>query len=359
MNHPGGKHATRRGARAARVLPCALLALAFVLASHAGHAQSGGILVSRNIFFAQAERPLRALAPGVTQSLGPERLEVGTPTRLRLLSRSQRVSAALRFRALPADPDGWELTVYLTTEQHDRDFYYLSHGQQAVGGKLVAQADYRANGLETELAAADEKGHPRRVRQIVIQDDGQAELRVTLDGDTLQVNAVTPEFGGTPSPSRFRGGNGPPLRFLDYDILAGGYTDNAFGELWLFGFLVLRGNYFTNSSETRGVGRVAFTQQAWRSEHFSVWLEGGAAVSQRRNEKTHVTQAAKVGLTAGVTGHWRYENFGASLHLGSAGDPLLVQMLAGWQFSKRWGAVLSWQQVKDSSGFGIGASMLW
>ncbi len=334
-----------------------LLALCTVLGGPAAWAQSGSIVISRNLFFEQSDRPTRTLAGSGELPLGPERMEVGGATRLRINSPARTVSAALRFRPLPEQPDAWQLTVVLTTALHDRDFYYLSQGQRAEQGKLLAQADYHADGLETDLSATDGQGHSRTVKEIVLQDDGQAEVRVGLDGDTLRVQVIPPEFGGSPNPPRFAGGKGPGLRFLDYRALGGGYTDNGFGEWWLFNFLVLRGNFFTNSTETRSIGRVAVAQQAWRWERFSLWAEGGAAISQRRDEKTKVTQDARIGLTAGLTGHWRYDTFGASLHMGSAGGPLLTQLLAGWQFSRSWGALLSWQQVKDSSGFGLGLSM--
>lgn len=338
----------------------AAVAALFLLASAAGAlGQEPSIVVSRNIFFDRAERPERTLAGSAGLSLGPERVAVGNPTRLRLISPTATVSAALHFRAAPEADGGWVLTVFITSGKHERDFYYLSQGRQAVQGKLQEQAGYYANGLETELAAADAGGRPRRVREIVLQDDGQLELRVALDGDTLQIAAVPPKFGGTPNPGRFPGGKGAALRFLDYRLLAGGYTDNAFGELWLFDFLVARGNYFTDDNETRGVLRLAVAQQAWRWERFSVWMEGGAAVTQRRNEKTNQTADARASLTAGLTGHWRYDSFGAALHLGGAGGPLLAQLLGGWQFSERWGALAYWQQVKDSSGYGLGASTNW
>jgi hypothetical protein len=317
------------------------------------------IIVSRNLFHTLPDRPMRPLAQGAGLSLGPERLEASAAGRLRLVSPSSKVFAALRFRAIAGDESGWGLTVVLTTLAHDRDFYYLGQGQRAVQGKLEPQPDYRANGLETELAAADGEGRLRHVREVVIQDDGQAEVRVLLDGDTLQIHAIPPEHGGRPNPPRFAGGKGPPLRFLDYRLLGGGYRDNAFGEAWAFDFLVLRASYFSNDMETRGIGRIAIAQQVWRWERWSVWLEGGAAVSQRRDEKAEKTSDPRLNLAAALTGHWRYERFGAALHLGQAGGPLLVQLLGGWQFAKGWGALVSWQQIKESSGFGLGLSVNW
>lgn len=335
----------------------AVLALSVLLAAFSAGAQPAPLVISRNWFHAQEHRPARALSGGGGVSLGAEQLEVSGAAHLRIASPSRAVSAALRFRPLPNEADGWVLTVVLTTQQHGRDFYYLGQGQRAEQGKLVEQGDYHADGLQTELTAEDEQGRLRSVREIVLQDDGQAELRLALEGDTLRLTALTPDQGGVTMPPRFPGGKGPPLRLLDYSLLGGGYTDNAFAELWLSGFLVLRANYFTTSSETLSVTRIAFAQQAWRWEHFSVWLEGGGAVSQRRNEKTKVTEDARVGLAAGATGHWRYDRFGASLHLGSAGTSLVTQLAAGWQFSQSWGALLSWQQVKDASGFGLGMSV--
>ncbi len=361
-NPRGNWHGNRRGTMDAcgsggSRHAAASLALSVLLAASSAWAQPAPIVVSRNVFHGQENRPARALSGGNGMSLGAERLEVSGAAHLRIASPSRTVSAALRFRPLPETAEGWVLTVVLTTQQHDRDFYYLGHGQRAEQGKRVEQADYHADGLQTELTADDEQGRPRSVREIVLQDDGQAELRLALDGDTLRLTVLTPDHGGVPTPPRFAGGKGPPLRLLDYSLLGGGYTDNAFAEGWLSGFLVLRANYFANSSETLGVTRVAVAQQAWRWEHFSVWVEGGGAVSQRRNEKTKVTEDARIDLTLGGTGHWRYDAFGASLHLGSAGTSLLTQLLAGWQFSQSWGAVLSWQQLKDASGFGIGMSV--
>lgn len=355
MRHSGG----RQRAWGVRVLAWGFLLAPVLTLAVPAFGQPASIAVSRNLFHAQVDRPVRPLVPGAWLSLGPERLEASGAGRLRLVSPSPKVFAALRFRALAEDESGWLLTVVLTTLAQNRDFYYLGQGQRAVQGKLEPQPSYRADGLETELAAANGEGRLRQVRAVVIQDDGQAEVRVILDGDTLQIQAIPPEHGGRPNPPRFADGKGPPLRFLGYRLLGGGYTDNTFGEAWTFEFVVLRANYFTNDTETRGIGRLAIAQQIWRSERWSVWLEGGAAVSQRRDEKTETTSGARLNLAAAVTGHWRHDHFGASLHLGQAGGPLLVQLLGGWQFAARWGALVSWQQVKESSGFGLGLSVNW
>lgn len=355
MRHNGGGQRTWGAGILAWTL---LLAPVLTLAAPA-FGQPASIAVFRNRFHAQAERPVRPLIPATWVSLGAERLEASGAGRLRLVSPSSKVFAALRFRALAEDESGWLLTVVLTTLAQDRDFYYLGQGQRAVQGKLEPQPSYRADGLETELAAADGTGRPRQVRAVVIQDDGQCEVRVVLEGDALHIQAIPPEHGGRPNPPRFAGGKGPPLHFLDYRLLAGGYTDNAFVELWAFDFVVLRANYFMNDTETRGIGRLAIAQQMWRAEHWSIWLEGGAAVSQQRDEKTEKTSGGRLNLAAAVTGHWRHDRFGASLHLGQAGGPLLMQLLGGWQFTARWGALVSWQQVKESSGFGLGLSVNW
>src|SRR5262249_41135169 len=143
---------------------------------------------------------------------------VGAPSKLRLTSPTALVSAAFNFRPDPDAPDAWILTVFVTTQAKDRDFYYLGRGQQIADGKLVEQADYHANGLETDLRGTDGTGQVRHVREVVLQDDGQSELRLALDGDTLQIAAIPPKFGGSPDPGRFRFGQGPPLRFLDYHM---------------------------------------------------------------------------------------------------------------------------------------------
>ena len=341
--------------RALRVLLLALVAMSLAGVTWA----QAPVTLSRNLFFADADRPTESLGAGAGLNLGAERLDVGAVSRLRLTSPSPNISAVLRFRPQAGPAEGWLLTVVITTEKADRDFYYLSQGQLAQQDHLVPQTSYRADGIETDLTAQDEQGRSRRVGEIVLQDDGQAEVRVALDGETLQVTLVPPENGGRLIPPRFAGGQGPPLRFLDYRLMGGGHTDNGFGEIWPTDFLVLRGSYFTNNSETRGVGSIAFTRQAWRSERYSLWLEGGAVIAQRRNEKTQETQPAHAGLEAGVTGNWRYHNWGASLHLSSAAGPLLTQLFAGWQFSKSWGAVLSYQLLKQSGGYGLGLSANW
>lgn len=333
----------------------------------AAAASAQEVAVSRNRFAGVAERPLRALPAAGTVSIADEVWSAAGVTRLRVDSSDPQVAAVLRWRPVPAprgadggagpaeEPPGTQrlrLTLILIVRPGQRRFLYKSQSQALTGGAFSELKRYRVgDGLETDLSGA-----PGRVTEIVIQDDGEAELRLSRDGDLLTLVVVTPEGGGEPT------GPGPPyyagrsLKFADYGLLATGYTENGYGELLLWDTLAAKINGFVSDAEEVLLLRAVLTQQAWRSRRFSLWVEGGAGFFRTEQSGT-AAQEETVSYAAGLTLHYRDGAWGAALHYGLVDESGVAMLLAGWQVGSAWGLALSWQSFEGASGAGLGASL--
>jgi len=354
--------------------------------------------ISRNLF-AERQPPAGGVAapntevpldPGASLTLADRRVLTAPAQRLKLVSPDPGIAVVLRFRptgpvlASPAsDGATWTLTVVVVARPRPHDYYYLTDGQRIVDGKLAPQTAYRlGKGLETGLAVTREpapgaEAATDSVAEIVVQDEGDAELRLSRDGETLELNIVPPAFGGTPSGRSVLAPRSEPLRFLDYQLLAGGYLkaafdndylgwivpngtpDHGFAEAWLWDVVGVRAAAFSFEHETFSVERLVVTQQAGRGEHWSIWLEGGASAFQHALAPVGgpTSERSGVGWTAGLTGHVRFGDWGASAHWADTDGPSYTQVLAGWQATRPVGIALSWISYRTASPTSLALSL--
>lgn len=354
------------------------------------------LFISRNLFAEQRPgtppvvRPEVALQPEAALTLAAQRVVSALAQRLALVSPDPEVQVALRFRRLegeraagapsssrPATADSgrpaWSLTVVVIAHPRPLDYTYLSDGQLVVDGRIEPQRTYRVGkGLETGLALADGV-----VSEIVIQDEGDAELRLKRDGDRLELSVVPPSFGGKPSGTSRPWYAGVPLRFLDYQVLVGGYAaalfnndytgflfpggtpDHGVVEAWLADRFGLRVAAFLLDHESFDVERLVVAQQALRGEHWSVWVEGGAAAAQHSLTPVGgpASSRSTIGWTAGLTGHVRFGSLGAMAHWADTDGPSIMQLMAGWQATRRVGLAVSWISYRSASPTGLAVSI--
>ncbi|HKI97323.1 MAG TPA: hypothetical protein VKB51_02495 [bacterium] len=364
--------ADARGRAGARVLRVALAVALFVLPSVAGvpPAQAQGLVVSRNQFATQAERPEHELpASGAPITVVAGRWRVTGAARLRVVSPNPEVAAVLRYR--PAEPGeaagplgeppsgqtsapaALRLYVIVIAETGVPRYQYQADGALLGPQGYEPQRRFRVGerGLESALA-----GPPGRVTQLVIQDDADVELRLRRDSDTLELQVVPPADGGVPSGSGPPHYLGRPLAFADYTLLASGYKENALGELWLGHRLAGRLNAVFPSGSSALALRVLVTAQAWRSDRLALWAEGGGGFL-RVTDSAAGTSSSELHVAGGLRLDWRYEAWGASLQAGFVGSDTVLSLLGGWQAWRHVGLVLSWQSLQSRSGVGLGAAV--
>lgn len=361
--------ATRPAPTATRPAPAATSTAPAATAT----AAAPDVVVSRNLLAGQASRPDTKLEPGGTLSLAAQRVHVADIQRLRVEAPDPEVAVALRFRRLPAARDLWALTVILVTRPRPHDYLYRSAGEQVSGGQFAPQASYRVGtGLETELTPAG-----GAVAEIAVQDEGDAEIRLHRQDGTLVLTVVPPGAGGHPTGAPRPWYRDDPLRFLDYQVLLGGYAKAVFANdtaNWLLpagtpehAFLEanvrdaagVRAAWFTRAHESFSVEQLVFTLQPVRGEWWSLWTEAGASAFQRTQTPLHGKNTAQsgVGWTAGAAAHARFGDWGATVRWADTDGPSLTQALAGWQATRHVGVALSWLSYRNASATGLALSV--
>ncbi len=316
------------------------------------------LLVYRSIFPPGTLRPEAALASGAEFTVANQRVSTPPVARLRIVSPDPEVSLVLRFRDAGADTSALKLpalklTVVIITRPKPHDFEYLSNGEVLQGGRRMPQPEYHIRaGLETDLATTT-----AAVTELVIQDDGQAEVRLQAQGDSLVLNVVPPQWGGAPSGTTLPYYTGQPLLFLDYRLLAGGYVDNGLGELWVGRNLVGRFNGYFPSHGSLTLERVAATQQALRGDNWSLWLEGGAAAYQDTPASAGQAATSTITWELGATWHWRQGDWGAALHAATINGPTAYQALFGWQARHRLGLFLAQHGFQSQTASALGLTL--
>lgn len=321
-------------------------------------------IVSRNAFVGQPERPEATLAAGAPVTVGAERWRVAGVEALRVVSPDPQLSVVFRYAPLaepgagpPAPgsaPGPLRLTVIVIAREGARRHEYKLDGQRIVDGALLPQRAFRVaeGGQQTAL-----DGTPGSVREIVIQDDADVELRLRRDGTVLELQAVPPAAGGVPSGPERPYFEGRPLRFADVLLLAAGYKENALGELWLGDALIGRLNaFFPSGGDDAVVGRAMVTAQLWRGHRISVWLEGGAGYTAL-TDPTDGSVTDEVRVAWGATLHWRLGDWGAAANAGLVGDRTVLSALGSWQALSWLGAIVEWQSFEGHSGYGLGFSV--
>lgn len=269
-----------------------------------------------------------------------------------LLVRSPDPEVAAVFRLEPADEGaaGLRLRVIVLTSDGAKRYQYKYDGTVLEAGGRAPQRIFRVGerGLLASLAGGGE-----RVAQVLIQDDGDAELRLSREGTRLVLDVIPAAYGGDPSGTRpYYLGQG--LRFVDYGLLVSGYRKNVLGELWLAERLSGQANWLTSDEKEVLLLRASATGQAWRSHAWAVWAQGG--VGYLRITEGGVTTET-VHAAGGVTVHWRHGAWGAAAHAGRVGSTTVLSVLGGWQALDWLGVVASWQQLEGRSGYGLGAAL--
>jgi len=333
-----------------------------------GPGASVSVVVVRNLFAGNESRPEVTLQPGAPLALAGERVRVEGIQRLRVESPDPQVRVALHFRRDSAAAERWSLVVIVPSRRRPHDYLYLSAGEQAQGGRLSPQTSYRVGqGLETDLTP--EGG---AVSEIVVQDEGDSELRLRRSDGALVLAIVPPEAGGHPTGATRPWYRDEPLRFLDYQVLVGGYakavfdndyagwmlpsgtTEHAFVEATVRDTAGVRAATFTKPHESLSVEQFVFTMQAVRGEWWSLWAEAGASASQRTRSSAPAQSA--VGWTAGAAAHVRFGDWGGSVRWADTDGPSLLQALAGWQATRHVGVALSWISYRSASAAGLAVS---
>ena len=353
--------------------PAALAALAILALAlpQAGLAQEpaaepGQELVLRRI----AEAPTGGPEPSPPELPAPVPLPVGEETewreevwrvsgvtRFRIESPAEEPIAALRFYPVAPGSEELELRVMLFAQPERREHLPAGQSQVLRRGKIVPAPVFRPrDGIWTELS-----GEPGRVVRIVVQDDHLAELRLRQEGQLLVLEAVTPEYGGRPTGTAEPWYAGEELTFLDYGLLAGGYTDNGIGSLLLFDFFALRFNGFVRGSSALILARAVARTQMWRGENQALWLEGGGAAYEDTRPGDDVDNdgeedATTLTWTFGATYDMRWGDWGAAAHLSTIDGPLVMELYGGWQVFDTLGAFLAWHSFEGSSAFAAGVS---
>jgi hypothetical protein len=290
-------------------------------------------------------------------TLAGQVLDIGAATSLRVESPDAAVRVVLRFRPGRA-PDTLDLTVLVDSRTERRAFEYREDSAVVRDGRLQPRRRYTVDsGVETELAVQTAAGERMTVARVIVQDDGAAALSVTRQGPTLLLTVTPPAFGGEPV------GEPPPyflrarLTLLDYDVLGSGYTDNGYGEAWLFGQFGLRGTAVLSGGDTQVLAQLVLRAPVGRGEHTALWMEGGAALHQLLLENTDEQEDATVTTALGVTYLWRNGDWGAEGHVAFIGDEPFLLTLGGWQWLDWLALVLHWQSFNGYSGFGLGAAV--
>ena len=346
----------------------AALALALPEAAFAQEpaAEPGQDLVLRRIAAAPSEGP----APAPPESPEPAPLPAGDATewreqawrvsgvtRFRIESPAEEPIAALRFYPVAPGSEELELRVMLFAQPERREHLPAGQSQVLRGGEIVPAPVFRLQeGIATELS-----GEPGRVVRIVVQDDRLAELRLRQEEQLLVLEAVTPKYGGQPTGTAEPWYAGEELTFLDYDLLAGGYTDNGIGSVLFLDVFALRFNGFVRGSSALILARAVARTQLWRNETQALWLEGGGAAYEDTRPGDDVDNdgeedATTLTWTFGATYDVRWGDWGAAAHLSTVNGPLVMELYGGWQFFETIGAFLAWHSFEGGSGFAGGVS---
>jgi hypothetical protein len=298
----------------------------------------------------QATAKPQPLQPGADWYDQP--FQVEGVSRLRIVSPEENVAAALQFYPDPDQPGALRLRVVLFTNPHPLEYRLLGESEVIAEGRRQRAREHRPlRGIVTEL-----QGAAGRVTRIIVQDDHGAALRWSQSGETLVLEAIPPEAGGRPVGAARPWYEDRLLTFIDYDLLGGGYLDNALGEWIVLDSLSARFNGFFSTSGTLLLGRLVLRTQAWRSERAALWAEGGGAFWQELDANN---AAADEDLTwvAGATAVYRLNAWGAAVHLATVNGPLVMEIYAGWQATRWLGLFLAWHSFRGQSGFAGGAGI--
>lgn len=321
------------------------------LPAHGQGASTAGtdVLVWRNQFDGLPDRPERRLVAGPATTVRSARWRVTDVNRLRVVSPDPKVAAVFRF--VPAPRAGAAaLRLYVILVEHPRvpGFEIESRGHLIRDNAFVPQPHYPlgANGIETALA-----GTPGRVNQIVIQDSAVAEIRLRRDGSMLELQVVPRADGGRPSGLGAPAFLPRPLRFTDGNLQAAASSGAAQGALVIGDRLALRFNGRFPASGSTIVVRGLAMAEAWRTDFWALWVEGGGGYLSDSNGN------GALHVAGGLALHWRYRTWGAALNLGRVGGSTVLELLGGWQFSRPLGLLLGWQQLPDGSSLGLGVSL--
>lgn len=346
MGNPFKKN--RVGAPGAVLGGLALLALVGIFP---GTAAAVEVVISRNAFTGQADRPTQPLPPGQPTELRSEIRRVTGVTHLRVVPAEPSLPVVFRFRN--GAPGALILTVIVVTRPGYDSYYYRERSEELRNGVFVRRQDY----WQGEFAETELEGKPGRVAEIHVQDDLAAEIRLTVEGENLVLRAVPPEQGGNLTGGRLPPFLGKPLRFLDYNLLAAGYTDNVHAEVVFLRDFALAVNYVTDGTTTATVVRGVARQQAARWERISIWLEGGAGYYTLDPVDESDTTADALTWQFGVSTDYRFGDWGAAGAVSTTNGANLILLMGGWQFSKSYAALLEWQSFQGLSAFGLGMTM--
>lgn len=341
----------RFGRLGALLLLCVVLAAGFAAVLPAP-AAAREVSVTRSIFLGRAGAGAKELQPGGDVEMRGERWLVSDPERLRVESTDPEIKLLLRFEPKDGKAGTLSLTIALFNPRKQFDYQHQQQSSVMRGGRLETLKELRlGEGLETDLG-----GVRGEVEEITIQDDGTRELRLELRGNLLVLHVIPFEEGGNPSGAYFSYFDREPLYFLDYTLLAGGYEQNAYGELVLFEDFAVMGNVITDDTNTVILARGVLRQQLLRWRRVAVSVEGGPAFYTFDPVDTTDEDDSELLLVLGTTLNFRYGNWGAALHVSSVSGSSLAMLMGGWQFSKSFGALIEWQSFQGLSDFGLGGS---
>lgn len=340
--------------------------------------ERGPITLSRNQFAGMEGRTSASIPTDSVVTMEEEIWSVSDVKTLRIQSPDPSVSAVFRFKALPVaggdertdvGEDGREkgagsrraddgevlyrLTLMILSQEGVKTYQLKSDSRRMTEAGLIPRKRYRiGQGLSTLLV-----GPPGRVVEVVVQDDAKVELRLSRKEGELLLEVVPPRFGGSPSRPGAAWYEGIPLTFADYVLLGSRSTDHGYGDLWLFQTVSVRINAFFPETSSRTLARGVVTKQAWRSENFALWVEGGAAYTSEQ-ESSDAEAVSEITYTGGATLHYRTGDWGGALQGALVGEDEFVWVgIGSWQFSENWSLNALWHSFAGSSEVGIGGGV--
>ncbi len=346
---PGGRMGPIvRGAR----WGLALAAVGAALLWAPGGALGQPLKIGRMEYLGRAGRPSQPLTAGAEVEFRDEIRLVAKVSRLRVESANPEFPPVFRFRPVGGKPGQLSLTVILIAREGRFDYRYQETAQVMEGGALTERAPARGEkSLTTELS-----GEPGRVVEIRVQDDLAAELRLQVEGDTLVLRAISPEEGGNPTGGAVPHYFGKPYLFLNYKLIAAGYTDNLMLEALVYEDFAVMLNYISSGGTTAMLLRGVVRQQVYRWERVSIWLEGGAGYYTVSPVDDTDTEADSPDWQFGVGSHYRWGDWGVAGTLTTTNGTIHISAVGGWQFSKTWAAVLEAQVFQGLTVYGLGAT---
>ena len=330
-----------------------VLLLALLLAGWASVSRAETVRISRNIFDHLENREQLQLSGQTPVTFAEERWTVSDADSLLLVSSEAAVETVFLLFPLPGAEKAWRLTLVIMNKPGRYTFRIKENSRRIHQGQLAPMPRYTigTEGLGTELF-----GEPGVIREIVVQDDGLAELRLRRTGGQLVLEVISPLAGGLPSGGFFLHYEGQPLTFVNYwGLLTGALNDNVMGELRLGQFAVVRGHAFWTESgqDPLYLSMAAFTTELLRSRYYSVWLEGG--MSGHRLELTQTSPT--ITWAFGSVLHARYREWGLRAGLAYANGPLALDVVGGWQVLDWLSLILNWQSLEGHSGRGAGLAL--